>query len=72
MPDVACMAADQLDNFARVADSAVSEKEEQAGVSAEHRLPQDPVERRQDVGTPHVGSHLPHILTGQGQGFLRC
>ncbi|TNN84438.1 hypothetical protein EYF80_005431 [Liparis tanakae] len=71
LPDVACVAANQLDNFACVAGGSVSEQEEEAGVSAEHRLPQDPTERRQDVGPPHVGSDLPNIITGQRQGFLR-
>lgn len=66
------MAADQLDNSACVADGPVGEQEEQAGVSAEHRLPQDPAKWGQDVGPPHVGSDLPNILTSQGQGFLRC
>lgn len=70
LPDVARMAADQFDNFACVADGSVCEQEEQAGVSTEHRLPQDPVERRQDVGPPHVGSDLPDILTSQGQSLL--
>lgn len=41
-PDVTGMAANQLNNFARVVDGAVSEQEEQARVSAEHGLPQDP------------------------------
>lgn len=66
------MAADQLDNFARVADGPVGEQEEQARVSAEHRLPQDPVERIQDVGASHVGSDLSNILTSQSQGVLGC
>lgn len=44
MPDVARVAADQLDNFSRIADDAIREQEEQAGVSTDHRLPQDPVE----------------------------
>lgn len=66
------MAADQLDNLACVADGPVGEQEEQAWVSVEHRLPQDPVEWCQDVGPPHVGSDLPNILTSQGQGFLSC
>lgn len=65
------MAADQLDNFARVADSPVCQQEEQPGVSTEHRLPQDPVEGFQDVGPPHVSSDLLYILTSQGQGFLK-
>ena len=64
------MPAHQLDDFARVADGPVGEQEEQAGVSAGHRLPQDPAERCQDVGPPHVGSDLPDVLTGQGQGLL--
>ncbi len=59
------MAADQLDDFARVADGPVGEQEEQAGVSAEHWLPQDPVERCQDVGPPHVSSDFLYILTSQ-------
>ena len=66
------MAADQLDNFARVADGPVGEQEEQPGVSAEHRLPQDPVERIQDVGASHVSSDLSNILTSQSQGILGC
>lgn len=65
------MAADQLDDFARVVDGPVGEQEEQAGVSTEHRLPQDPLEWFQDVGPPHVSSDLPNILTSQGQGFLK-
>lgn len=65
------MAADQLDNSARVADSPVCEQEEQPGVSTEHRLPQDPVEGLQDVGPPHVSSDPLYILTRQGQGFLK-
>lgn len=68
---MACVAADQLDNSARVTDGAVSEQEEQAWVSVEHRLPQDPVERRQDVRAPHVCSDLPHVLAGERQGLLR-
>lgn len=74
-PDVARVSADQLDNFARVADGAVGEQEQQARVSAGHGLPQDPVERRQDVGAPHVGSDLPDILAGHSQRLLgswRC
>lgn len=70
LPDVACVAADQLNDPARVADGSVCEQKEQTGMSAEHRLPQDPVERCQDVGAPHVGSNLPDILTRQCQGFL--
>lgn len=66
------MAADQLDYFARVADGPVSEQEEQARVSAEHRLPQNPVERIQDVGASHVSSDLSNILTSQSQGVLGC
>lgn len=65
------MAADQFHNFARVADGPVGEQEEQAGVSADHRLPQDPVEWFQDVGPPHVSSELPNVLASQGEGFLR-
>ncbi len=64
------MAADHLDNFARVADGPIGEQEEQAGVTAEHGLSQDPLERCQDVGPPHVGSDLLHILTSQGQSVL--
>lgn len=64
------MAADQLDDPACVAHGPVREEKEQTGVSAEHRLPQDPVERCQDVGPPHVSSGLPDILTSQRQGFL--
>lgn len=60
------MAANQLNDFARVADGPVSEQEEQARVSAEHRLPQYPAERFQDVGPPHVSSDFPNVLTSQG------
>lgn len=71
LPDVAGMAANQLNNFARVADGTVGEQEEYARVSAEHGLPQDPAERFQDVGPSHVCSGFPNILTSQGQGFLK-
>lgn len=70
MPDVACMAAYQLNNFACVADGPICEQKEQAGVSTEHRLPQDPGERCQDVGPPHVSSDLPDVLTSEGQSLL--
>lgn len=70
VPDVAGVAANQLNDFARVADGAVCEQEEEARVSAEHGLPQDPAERVQDVGPSHVCSDFPHILTSQGQTFL--
>lgn len=64
------MAAHQLDNLARVADGPVGEQEEQAGVSGDHRLPQDPAERLQDVGAPHVSFDPLNILTSQSQGVL--
>lgn len=70
MPDVACVSADQLDDFAGVANSAVGEQEEQAWVSPDHWLPQDPAQRIQDVGPTHVGSDLPDVLARQGQSFL--
>ena len=69
-PAVASVSADQLDHFARVADGPVGEQEQQAGVSAARRLSQDPGERRQDVGAPHVGSDLPDVLARQGHGLL--
>lgn len=64
------MATDQLNNFARVADSAVGEQEEQPGVATDHRLPKDPSERCQDVGSPHVRSDSPDVITSLGQGLL--
>lgn len=71
LPDVTSMAANQLNNFARVADSTVGEQEEQARVSAEHGLPQDPAQRLQDVSPSHVCSHFPNIFTSQSQGLLK-
>lgn len=70
LPDVACVSADQLDDFAGVANGAVGEQEEQARVSPDHRLPQDPAQRIQDVGPAHVSSDLPDVLARQGQSFL--
>lgn len=64
------MSADQFNDFAGVADGPISEQKEQAGVSTEHRLPQDPVKWCQNVGAPHVCSDLPDIITGHSQGFL--
>lgn len=72
LPDVARVSADQLDDFAGVADGAVGEQEEQAGVAPDYRLPQDPAEGIQDVGPAHVGSDLPDILARQGQSLLMC
>lgn len=64
------MAADQLNNFACVADGAVREQEEQPGVATDHRLPQDPGERCQDVSSPHVRSDSPDVIASLGQGLL--
>lgn len=71
LPDVTGMAANQLNNFARVADGTVGEQKEQARVSAEHGLPQDPAEWLQDVGPSHVCSDFPNILTSQSQCLLK-
>lgn len=71
LPDVTGVTANQLDNFACVADAAVGEQEEQARVSAEQGLPHDPAERLQDVGPSHVCSDFPNILTSQSQGLLK-
>lgn len=70
LPNVARVAAHHLDDPARVADGAVRQQEEQPGVSADHGLLQDPGERGEDVGTPHVCSHLPDVLTGLGHSLL--
>lgn len=64
------MVAYQLNNLACVADSPVGEQKEQAGMPIVHWLPQDPIERRQDVGSPHVSSDFPDVFTSKGQGFL--
>lgn len=64
------MPADQLDDFAGVANSAVGEEEEQARVSPDLWLPQDPAQRVQDVGSTLVGSDLPDVLARQSQSFL--
>lgn len=46
VPGEACMAADQVDDPARVADRPVGEEEQQPWVALVHGLPQDPAERR--------------------------
>ena len=70
LPGEAGVAAQQLDDPPCVADSPVSEQEEQAGVTREQRLPQDPGERRQDVGPAHVGSDLLDVFARCGKRLL--
>lgn len=64
------MTADQLDDLAHVTDGSVGEDEEQARMTAPQRLPQDPAQRGQDVGTTHVSPDLLYIFTCSAQAFL--
>lgn len=70
LPNVARMAAHHLDDPARVTDGAVRQQEEQPGVSTDRGLPQDPGDGGEDVGPPHVGSHLPDVVARRGHGLL--
>lgn len=70
VPGMACMAADEVNDPACVADSPVGEQEEQPWVAPVHGLPQDPAERRQEVGATHVSPDLPDMLTSHGQVVL--
>lgn len=39
-------------------------------MATDHGLPQDPGERCQEVGSPHVSSDLPDVVTSLGQRLL--
>lgn len=70
VPGMACVAADQVDDPARVADGSIGEEEEQPWVAPVHGLSQDPAKRRPEVGAAHVSPDLPDVLTSHSQVVL--
>lgn len=65
------MVPNQLQHLPGVADGTTRDQEEQPWVALMHRLPDDPLERGEDVGAPHVSPHTLDVVTGHGQALLQ-
>ena len=65
------MVSHQLQHLPGVVDGAVCDQEEKPRAASEHWLPDDPLERGEEVGATHVSSHFLDAITGHGQVLLQ-
>lgn len=61
----------QLQNLPCVAHSPIREQEEEPWVTLVHWLPEDPLERGEDVGAAHVSPYSLDAVTCHGQVLLQ-
>ena len=65
------MVSHQLQHLPGVVDGTIRDQEEKPWVASERWLPDDPLERGEDVGATHVSSHFLDVITGHGQVLLQ-
>lgn len=65
------MVSQQLQHLPGVVDGTICDDEEQPRVASGHWLPDDPLERGENVGATHVSLHSPDVVTGLGQTLLQ-
>ena len=61
------MVSHQLQHLPGVVDGTIRDQEEKPWVASERWLPDDPLERGEDVGATHVSSHFLDVITGHGK-----
>ena len=65
------MVSHQLQHLPGIVGGTICDQEEESRMASECWLPDDPLERGENVGATHVGLHPLDVVTGLGQTLLQ-